>query len=232
MPAVRPASAFPLAAAAAVHFLPAAAQPLPVLRPLLGIASATAYDGVALTFDDGPHPAGTIAVLDALAAHDAKATFFLVGEQTVRYPDVAREIVAAGHQLGVHGDRHRNLLRLTPRQAREDLDRGAARIADATGVEAMLYRPPYGILSAAALRHARRRGWRTLLWTHWGRDWEPSATVTSIATRLTGRLERGSVLLLHDADHYAAPDSWRATAAAVPRVLAALEANDLAPVPA
>ena len=85
------------------------------------------------------------------------------------------------------------------------------------------------MLNAAALRLARGRGWRTLLWSHWGRDWEARATPDSIAARVTGGAGEGSVLLLHDADDYSAPGSWRRTAAALPRVLETLRARGLEP---
>jgi peptidoglycan/xylan/chitin deacetylase (PgdA/CDA1 family) len=202
------------------HFLPGAAQPIPALRPALGIESETpGGTGVALTFDDGPHPQGTPAILDALGRAGARATFFLVGEQASRWPALAREIVAAGHTVALHGDRHRNLLRLTPFQTYEDLSRGWERVAAAAGTRPTLYRPPYGVFNAAALGVARRRGWRPILWTRWGRDWEPTATGPSIAASLANGLRPGAVLLLHDADHYSAPGSWMRTAAALPRVL-------------
>ena len=86
------------------------------------------------------------------------------------------------------------------------------------------------MLNLAALTLARRRGWRTLLWTHWGRDWESRATPASIAGRLTEGAGAGSVLLLHDADHYSAAGSWQATALALPLVLDALADRGLAAV--
>jgi peptidoglycan/xylan/chitin deacetylase (PgdA/CDA1 family) len=205
------------------YMLPGLAAALPALRRPLGIEDRTASGrGYALTFDDGPHPQGTPAVLELLADARVQATFFLVGEQIERNPSLAREIVAAGHETGVHCHRHRNLLRLTPQQVHEDIDRAAAIIEDATGRAPVLYRPPYGVLNASALRLARGRGWRTLLWTHWGRDWEQGATAASIAGRLTDGAGEGSVLLLHDADDYAAAGSWRQTAAALPCVLQTL----------
>jgi peptidoglycan/xylan/chitin deacetylase (PgdA/CDA1 family) len=169
-------------------------------------------------------------VLEILAGAGVRATFFLVGEQVRRNPALAREILAAGHSLGVHCDRHRNLLRLAPRQVREDIARALASIEDATGHSPVLYRPPYGVLNASALRVARGHGWRTLLWSQWGRDWEKRATPASIAARVTDGVEEGSVLLLHDADDYSAPDSWRRTAAALPKVLETLAARGLQPV--
>jgi peptidoglycan/xylan/chitin deacetylase (PgdA/CDA1 family) len=183
-----------------------------------------------LTFDDGPHPQGTPAVLRALAAQHARATFFLVGEQVQRHPSVAAEIVVAGHVVAVHGYRHRNLLRIPPRAARADLDRAVGAIADATGAPpAPLHRPPYGIYSAAALREVRTRGWTPLLWSRWGRDWRRRATAGSVAADAARDLRSGDVILLHDADHYSAPGCWRATAEALPRILEAIDRAGLRP---
>lgn len=201
------------------------------LRDALGVEARLAgRAGCALTFDDGPHAHGTPATLEILAAADAKATFFLVGEQVRRNPDLVGEIVAAGHEVGLHCDRHRNLLRLAPRQVRADLAAARATIETAAGRPVALYRPPYGILNAAALRFAHARGWRTLLWSHWGRDWRAKATPESIAAEITGGLTPGSILLLHDADDYSAPGSWRNTVAALPRVLETLARLGLQPV--
>lgn len=213
------------------YLLPGLAGQLRALRGPLGVEDRTASgEGYALTFDDGPHAQGTPAVLEVLAAHKAKATFFLVGEQVARNPRLAREIAAAGHTVGLHCHRHRNLLRLAPWQVRADIDRAQALIEDATGLPIELYRPPYGVLNASALRLARARGWRTLLWSHWGRDWEQRATSASIARRVTDGVGPGAVLLLHDADDYSARDSWRRTAAALPHVLEACAQCGLRPV--
>jgi peptidoglycan-N-acetylglucosamine deacetylase len=195
-----------------------------------GIEARTASGtGYALTFDDGPHAQGTPAALEVLARAQVRATFFLVGEQVLRNPALAAEIVAAGHGVGLHCHRHRNLLRLTPRQAREDILRALGVIEETTGRSPTLYRPPYGTFSATALALARRRGWRTLLWSHWGRDWEAHATAESIAALVTGGAGEGAVLLLHDADDYSAPGSWRRTVAALPRVLDTLGERGLQP---
>ena len=182
---------------------------------------------VALTFDDGPHPQGTPAVLEALAAHDAQATFFLVGEQVERHPAVAAEIAAAGHGIALHGHRHRNLQRVTPRALDEDLRRAHAVIAEATGRAPVVYRPPYGIFTPAGLRIARREGWEPMLWSRWGKDWRRLTKPQTIARRVTAGVIGGDVLLLHDADHYSSRDSWRRTAAALPIVLAELDRRGL-----
>jgi peptidoglycan-N-acetylglucosamine deacetylase len=203
----------------------------PALRRSLGVEDCTASGcGYALTFDDGPHVQGTPAVLEILAREHVSATFFLVGEQVRRNPALANEILAAGHGIGLHCDRHRNMLRLTPWQVREDIARALATIEDATGGSPSLYRPPYGVLNASALHVARGHGWRTLLWSQWGRDWEARATPASIAARVTDGVGEGSVLLLHDADDYSAEGSWRRTAAALPEVLETLATRGLQPV--
>ena len=208
---------------------PALAPRVAPLCDLLGVRRRIAGAGAAvrLTFDDGPDPDGTLAILDALAARRATATFFLVGEQVERFPAVAREVVAAGHVVGSHGHRHRCQLRLPPRALADDLRRASDVIASTTGEIAPLYRPPYGIFSAAGLALARRRGDEPWLWSRWGRDWRGDATARSVAQRAAGDLDSGDVILLHDADHYCDAGSWRATVAAVPLILDAIEARGL-----
>lgn len=211
-------------AAASLHAGPALCSRSAALRRALAVRDRAADAGtVALTFDDGPHPRGTPATLAALDALGAWATFFLVGEQVERDPALAAEIVAAGHEVAVHCDRHRNLLRLSPPQVRRDLARAEAVIASATGAPLRLYRPPYGVLTTAGLAHARRRGWETLLWTRCGHDWRARATPASIAAEATADLRGGEVILLHDADHYSAPGSWQRTVAALSRVIEEIE---------
>ena len=159
---------------------------------------------MALTFDDGPHPPARRRCSAALERGGARATFFLVGEQVRRDPALAREIVAAGHAVALHGDRHRCQLRLTPAMLDDDLARVAATVAEATDVAPTLYRPPYGVFSAAGLALVRRRGWRDLLWSRWGCDWRARTTSAAIARRATRDLSAGDVILLHDADTYSA----------------------------
>lgn len=210
------------------YLLPSVTAGVPSLRPAFGVRDRLADGvGVALSFDDGPHPQGTPAVLAALALAGVRATFFLVGEQVERRPTLVGEIVAAGHEVGVHCHQHRSLLRLTPAQVVDDLNRAASVIGEWSGRWPRLYRPPYGVLNAAALSFARRAGWEPVLWRRDGRDWQPSATPSSIASRLTRNVRAGDVLLLHDSDAYSAPGSWRRTVAALPLVLAALEQGGL-----
>jgi peptidoglycan/xylan/chitin deacetylase (PgdA/CDA1 family) len=215
-------------AAAGGYLIPSITAGVPLVRPLFGVRDRLAcLPGAALTFDDGPHPEGTPAVLELLAQAHARATFFLAGEQVEQRPALAAEIVAAGHEVALHCHRHRSLLRLAPWQVRDDLQHAAAVIGEATGREPRFYRPPYGVLNSAALAIARQAGWETVLWRREGHDWEARATADSIARRLTRKVRAGDVLLLHDADFYSAPDSWRNTVAALPLVLEELERRGL-----
>jgi peptidoglycan-N-acetylglucosamine deacetylase len=212
--------------AATAWCAPAAAPVVPPVARAFGLPLRI-DDGIAITFDDGPHPQGTPAVLDALQRAGVVATFFLVGEQVERNPSLAAEIAAAGHEVALHGHLHRLMLRRAPAAVREDCARALDAIGRATGLAPTLYRPPYGVFSLAGLAEVRRRGWRPFLWSRWGRDWERTATPASIA-RLAGRgLRNGDVVLLHDADDYSSDGSWRRTAAALPEVLeAALSTGD------
>jgi peptidoglycan/xylan/chitin deacetylase (PgdA/CDA1 family) len=214
--------------AAVLHAGPALAPIVPRIGKALRIElRQEGADGVALTFDDGPHPQGTPIVLEILREHGATATFFLAGEQVARRPALAAEIVAAGHRVELHCHRHRNLLRLTATEFLEDAERARATIEEASGQAIADYRPPYGIFSGSTLRAVRRRGWRPVLWSRWGRDWTRRATAESIARRSSAGIAAGDIVLLHDADYYSARGSWVRTAAALPLILEELESCGL-----
>jgi peptidoglycan-N-acetylglucosamine deacetylase len=210
------------------NWLPALAPVLPPVARMLQIPlRAPDAPGVALTFDDGPHPEGTPAVLEILSHAHARATFFLIGEQVERRPELAVEIAARGHVVALHGYRHRVQLRMTTTQIRDDLERGVSAIAEATGALPRLHRPPYGIYSEEGLWAARGAGLEPLLWSRWGKDWRKFTTPGRIAARATRQITRGDVILLHDADFYSARESYRKTVAALPAIIAALKARGL-----
>jgi peptidoglycan/xylan/chitin deacetylase (PgdA/CDA1 family) len=217
--------------AALLHAGPALAPLVPGVCPALGILGRQeGAEGVVLTFDDGPHPQGTPAVLEVLREAGAPATFVLAGEQVARRPALVAEIVAAGHRVELHCHRHRNQLRLTVRQLLDDAERARAAI-EAAGDQAIAdYRPPYGIFSGSGLRAVRRRGWRPVLWSQWGKDWASRASAESIARRASAGARAGDIVLLHDADYYSAPGSWMRTVAALPILLEELEGRGLKPI--
>jgi peptidoglycan/xylan/chitin deacetylase (PgdA/CDA1 family) len=179
--------------------------------------------GVALTFDDGPHPEGTPAMLEVLARTGTPATFFVIGEQVQRRPSLLAEIAAAGHAVGLHGFHHRLQARLPPAVVREDVRRGVAAIEDVLGASPVLHRPPLGIYSPAGLVAVRTAGLRPLLWSRWGKDWRRHTTPNRIASRVLAGVLPGDVILLHDADFYSARGSHRRTAAALTPILRELD---------
>jgi peptidoglycan/xylan/chitin deacetylase (PgdA/CDA1 family) len=204
---------------------PKAAHALDVPRTL-----APGAAGVAITFDDGPHPEGTPAVLELLARADASAMFFLIGEQVQRRPALASEIVAQGHAIALHGHRHRLQPRLSETQLRADLEQGLAAIEDATGRQPQHHRPPYGVYSPKGLAIARAAGLQPLLWSRWGKDWRKLTTPQRIANRVTTLIGAGDVILLHDADFYSARNSHQRTVVALELILTELERREIGTV--
>ena len=191
------------------------------------VAGLGRSDHVALTYDDGPDPVSTPKFLDLLAEHDVKATFFLLGFMLARNPSLGREIVAAGHEVAVHGYQHRSMLRRTPWGTRDDITRAHDLIAETTGVKPRFYRPPFGVLTTAAWRTAASLDMATTLWTAWGKDWSEQATAVSVRRTVLRGLDGGGTILLHDADCTSAPESWRSTLGATPRLIEDCRARGL-----
>jgi peptidoglycan/xylan/chitin deacetylase (PgdA/CDA1 family) len=201
----------------AAHLLPSVVT-IPQLHRLLlpRLSGRSDQAHVALTFDDGPDPRSTPAFLDALAALQVKATFFLLGAQVATHPQLARRLVADGHEIAVHGYLHRPHLLRPPWQVTADLRRAYLLIREVTGCSARFWRPPNGIVSGAGLLAARRLDLQPVLWTRDGRDWAAQATPESVLERIGGGLRAGGTVLLHDCDLTSAPDSWRAALGALP----------------
>jgi peptidoglycan/xylan/chitin deacetylase (PgdA/CDA1 family) len=172
-------------------------------------------DHVALTFDDGPDPTSTPAFLEELDRRGWHATFFMLGIRARQSPSQVAQVVAAGHEVAVHGDEHRNMLWRTPRGARDDIRRATDTIAELSGRSPTWFRPPFGILSLGALRGAKRAGLTTVLWTTWGRDWRKDATPETVVADVLRRYVAGGTVLLHDADSESYPGSWRSALGAL-----------------
>ncbi len=214
--------------AGVMHAAPALTAIGPLRRYLLPHLAGVGRRGhVALTFDDGPDPASTPAFLEALDDLGWHATFFMLGEMVRKAPGLAAEVAAAGHEVAVHGESHRSMLWRTPWSVVDDVERGLAVVADATGVEPRHFRPPYGMLSGGALRAAARCDLDTVLWTAWGRDWRPEATPRSVTDDVVrGHLDGGTVLL-HDSDCTSAPGSWNSAVGALPALADEFSARGL-----
>lgn len=206
--------------AAAAYLVPGATAIAPLRLALWPrLAGVGTSDHVALTFDDGPDPRSTPRVMEVLADHGVRATFFMLGSMAERAPSLVREMTSAGHELAVHGFEHRMLLGRSPRATLRDVARAKDLLTAVSGCAPRHYRPPYGVLTAGALRAAVHLSLRPVLWTAWGKDWTAHATADSVHRRvLHGRLAGGTILL-HDADCTSAPGAWRATLGALPRIL-------------
>ena len=215
-------------AAAALHAAPVLARFAPIgnrVAPrLVGWGRA---DHVALTFDDGPDPASTPAILAELDRLGWHATFFMLGGMARRSPSLVADLVAAGHEAAVHGDAHRSMLSRGPRAVRRDIQGATDAIADAAGVAPSWFRPPFGALSSGAVAGARRAGLTTVLWTTWGRDWRAEATPETVLADVVRRDLAGGTILLHDSDCESAPGSWRATLGSLAPLAEHLQARGL-----
>lgn len=185
---------------------------------------------VALTFDDGPGPS-TPAVLDALRDTGARATFFVLGRQADRHPELVARIAADGHEIASHGYDHGILVFRGLAHVADQLRRTEQAIAEAAGAGSLskIFRAPHGFRGPATTLAACRAGYRVAGWTTGVFDSDlPGADV--IAARVVRDLSPGAIVLLHDADGWR-PDASRAqTAAAIPAICAAIRDRGLEPV--
>ncbi|MHB1584341.1 MAG: polysaccharide deacetylase family protein [Acidimicrobiales bacterium] len=180
---------------------------------------------VALTFDDGPHPEATPAVLDELDRLGLRATFFPLASKAEEHPDLVDEVRRRGHQVETHGYRHRHHLAKGPRWVAADL-RAACEVMGTLGVPLTWYRPSYGQVTAATLVGARREGLSTVLWSSWGREWA-TTDAAEVAGRIGRRLRPGAIVLLHDSDAFGPAGMWRVGLSALPAVADLLEERRL-----
>ena len=181
--------------------------------------------GIAITFDDGPHPEGTPAVLACSSAQVRARRSSSSASRSSAAPRLRPRSRRPGMRSRFTATGTRCCSAASPRALRADFERAADVIARRDRRRASFYRPPYGVFSAPALLLVRRLGWQPLLWSRWGRDWERAGDARAIAARATRSLTAGDVVLLHDADHYSSAGSWRRTAAALPSILAAAAAT-------
>lgn len=169
-------------------------------------------DRFALTFDDGPNPQCTPALLDVLARHDARATFFLLGGNVRRHVDLALRIAEEGHEPANHGDAHWPLALLLPGAIRNQVVRGGETIESATGVRPTHYRPPFGFMAPGQSRFVRNLGYVSVLGDVYPEDPQRPG-VDRIVRRVMARLRPGSILILHDGSPLGPADRGQTVAA-------------------
>jgi peptidoglycan/xylan/chitin deacetylase (PgdA/CDA1 family) len=186
--------------------------------------------GIALTFDDGPHPHWTPHVLGQLSKHGVSATFFLVGRKVEQHPEIVRAILAAGHAVGLHSYAHDWFFSLRgERRVRDDFERGMAALETVTGQRPVLFRPPIGHTNPTIARVADELGLVVVGWTVGGRDGVARARPEHVIARVRRALRDGAIVLLHDAPEHG--DREPAGVRALPAILDAIAAQRLEVVP-
>jgi len=155
---------------------------------------------LALTYDDGPNDPHTLRLLEVLAKHNVKATFFLIGRYVEQRPDIVREVVNAGHIVGNHTFSHPNLIFASTRQTRTQLQECQRSITQAIGQHSPLFRPPFGGRRPGTLSIARSLGLAPVMWNVSGEDWK-GYSADEIKQRIRRQVRGGDVILLHDGSH-------------------------------
>jgi len=163
----------------------------------VGSIRSTTASPVVLTFDDGPDPEQTPRVLEVLRDHDATATFFVLLTRVDAYPGLLDEVLAAGHEVALHGPDHRALTDFSYQEARARTTAARERLEDRTGREVQWFRPPYGSQSFATLLATERAGLTSVLWSGTTWDWKDVSPDERRAKAAEGG-RPGAILLAHD----------------------------------
>jgi peptidoglycan/xylan/chitin deacetylase (PgdA/CDA1 family) len=183
---------------------------------------------VVLTYDDGPNPPHTRDLLAVLEEYGVKATFFLKGRNVEAYPEAAREIALAGHEIANHSFYHRSLLTVGKFDAMEELRRSNLLIEESTGIAPQLFRPPYGAQGIGLKLALEELDMVSVLMSAHGSDWEVT-DAQLIADAVLENIEPGAIVLLHDGhgdvDDPAAQSSRAATVAATSIIIESLKAK-------
>lgn len=152
---------------------------------------------VALTFDDGPHPRLTKEILEILDEYGVKATFFMIGENVKNYPEAAKAVADAGHEIGNHTETHKHLRSLNEATLTKELEACKNSIFSVCGVYPTLFRPPEGATPAFVLKCAERFSYPVILWSIDTKDWEIKNT-GKIADSVLSGIKPGAIILMHD----------------------------------
>ncbi len=153
---------------------------------------------LALTFDDGPDPGVTPAVLDALEKCDGHGTFFLRGDHALKHPDIVREIRDRGHIIGNHTMSHPRLFLSRRKKVEREIDDAGKIIADITGTEPLWFRPPYGIFDVTVAKAARKRDMTLVLWTVISGDYGQLRPADDILGTVRPFIRGGAIQVFHD----------------------------------
>lgn len=179
---------------------------------------------IALTYDDGPNDPHTLRLLDVLAKHSVRATFFMVGRYVRQRPEIARAVADAGHVIGNHTFTHPLLTFKRAAEVRQELSSCRVALTDCIGEHSNLFRPPFGGRRPAALRIVREMGLEPVMWNVTGYDWNvPPAA--AIEEKVSKQVRGGDVVLLHDGGHKAMGADRSQTVLATDRLIARYKAG-------
>ena len=173
---------------------------------------------LALTYDDGPNDPHTLSLLDVLAKHDVKATFFLIGKHVAAQPEIARRIAAAGHVIGNHTYTHPNLAFCNEERIRRELSECQRILQDTIGDHSKLFRPPFGARRPRVLKVARDMGFTPVMWNVTCYDWKPT-TAERVERHALRQVSGGDIILMHDGGHIALGADRAHTIAATDRII-------------
>lgn len=179
---------------------------------------------VALTFDDGPNSPYTEQILDVLKDNHVPASFFLVGQNVEKYPDLVKRIADEGHQIGNHTYHHVDLLKADGKVIADEVDRTNKAIIAASGVTPHIVRPPHGFRDPVVLEIMAARGLKVVEWSVMSRDWT-NPGVDVIVERTVNQVKNGSIILLHDGDGIVQKGSRVQTIEATKRIIQSLKAK-------
>jgi len=174
---------------------------------------------LALTFDDGPNDPHTLRLLEVLSRHNVKATFFLIGRYVKQRPDIARELVRAGHIVGNHTFNHPNLIFASARETTMQLRDCEQALIDAVGEHSRLFRPPFGGRRPGTLKIARALGLEPVMWNVTGWDWK-GKPAEYVEKKVSEQIRGGDVILLHDGSHAAFGADRSQSVVATDRIIA------------
>jgi peptidoglycan/xylan/chitin deacetylase (PgdA/CDA1 family) len=164
--------------------------------------------GVAITFDDGPSPETTLNILDILDEYQAKATFFVTGVNAVKFPEIIKEIVKRGHQIGGHSQNHKYAWLMTPLATWRDWEECIQGIEGLINKPVQFVRPPWGTFNFITWLWIKVRKKQAILWNVEGHDWQARRSPEEIASTIVGKVKEGSIVVLHDAGgEKGAPDN-------------------------
>ncbi|MFA6216292.1 MAG: polysaccharide deacetylase family protein [Candidatus Omnitrophota bacterium] len=178
---------------------------------------------IALTFDDGPSK-DTLQILQELKKYNVKATFFVIGKNVEKYPEIFTRIINDGHAIGNHSYSHPDMFMEEPVMIRKQIRNTEEAVRKYCGQELFLFRPPYGIENAWVFKEAGKHGYTIIKWSVSGFDWE-SKKAGTIAKRIIGNVRNGSIIILHDGRRLKQRNSCQPTIDALSKIIIALEAR-------